>query len=201
MIIRKIPWYWIFATCWCRLLRWDPSVRVEFFVLSCEDLSGLGYEETFSSAGLSVGSSLQLLSASLDKTAMLEALCTSPLNRRDESGYPIYCETMLQNLLQLPDANVTLVLKRVCDLVRSYHTAGSWKTGLVRSILTLHLELSEAKHIETALPLALMRSESSQIPTTLTSRFCLLQSLWIYYNRMLATITELQEQLTYWYVH
>jgi hypothetical protein len=69
---------------------------------------------------------------------MLEALCTSPLNRRDESGYPIYCETMLQNLLQLPDANVTLVLKRVCDLVRSYHTAGSWKTGLVRSILTLH---------------------------------------------------------------
>ena len=108
------------------------------FCLVVHSLTELGYNETLSPAGLPISHSFQLLATSTNKTEMLEALCTAPLDHGDEAAIPQYCETMLRHLLEWPGANVSLVLQRVSNLAGQCRSTTGWSNEVVRLVLTMH---------------------------------------------------------------
>lgn len=114
----------------------NTARRVFRFI--AHSLSELGYRETLAPAGISIPQSFQLMSASDNKSAMLAALCSSPLQPGQESEVTHYCEALLRSLIDLPEACVSIVLTRVEHLVRECPSIPSWPNELVRLILSLH---------------------------------------------------------------
>lgn len=119
----------------CNLLEPLSSMDAPTFCVVVEGLVKLGYDEPLSPAGVTMASSLTLLLQHSSTSArMLEAICTAPVSLGKKEDTTLYCESVLRQLLDLPTAKVSVVLRRVCCLVPNCHT----KLQVLHLVLDAH---------------------------------------------------------------